>query len=91
MTHSAPLPEQGVNPIKSEVELRHLEEAVHFQVQILELKGLQHEARARTIPNMYDPGLVHLREELATAWREYRIAQKMLNYFVTTNQKGENQ
>lgn len=77
-----------MTPINSEDELRHLEEAVYFRVHILELKGLQHEAKARTTPNMYDHELVHLRKELAMAWSEYRIAQKMLNNFAITNQEG---
>lgn len=46
------------------------------------------EAKARTTPNMYDHELVHLRKELAMAWSEYRIAQKMLNNFAITNQEG---
>lgn len=77
-----------MTPINSEDELRHLEKAVDFQVHIHKLKSLQYEAKARTTPDIYDPELVHLREELAMAWSEYRIAQKMLNNFAITNQEG---
>ncbi len=70
-------------------ELEHLKSEVNIAIEVHKYADIKFQNIARITPNINDPNLIKTSNDVARAWRNYRVALQKLNKYYKDHNNGE--